>query len=417
MRSLIFFCLFLVFSATTVWADPSPTSSPVPSQGIADLYRIEGLAIDQTAKNAVAARDNAINAAQRQALTELLTRLNAKKAKIDSLSDGDIATLVKNFEVNGERTSGTRYIGTFSVQFKPNAIHKYLDKQGISYDNTVPASIILLPITLGKDNHPTLWEESTAWRGVWDTASPNAGLVPTQILAGDVDDVGMISTAEAMSGKAEALTAISHHYTSAGVLVAIMPTGASFTSTEPRILDLRLYDTTGKTVKTELITLPPLPSVVSTPANPTPDLTPLWNTAMTLTRAFLDKNALSIALDARHHTSEGDPSASVPPSQSPPPPPTTETSPASSTHHLDINIALNSLAEWAIIKRNLDSIQQVEETEMINLSRGYSLIGLTYNGSIQDLQRALASYNLVLGQQGADSQWYMTSARQGTTPH
>src|SRR5258707_407858 len=115
MRYLL--VVFLVFGliSSPVWAQAEDAS----------LYNITDVASDVTADSAVHARDQAIAEAQRSVLDMLLERLNAEKSVATKLSSDDIATLVQSFEVQNEKRSSVRYIGTFSVQFKPNAVRNF----------------------------------------------------------------------------------------------------------------------------------------------------------------------------------------------------------------------------------------------------------------------------------------------------
>src|SRR6202012_495963 len=94
------------------------------------LYSVSDVPVDITADSAAHARDQAIAEAQRSAFEQLLGRLGSDTSLASKLTDNDIATLVQNFEVQNERTSSVRYIGIFTVQFRPAATRDWLAKNG-----------------------------------------------------------------------------------------------------------------------------------------------------------------------------------------------------------------------------------------------------------------------------------------------
>lgn len=111
-----------------VTAQPS-YSAPTPS----NPYEITGIAVDITADSALRARDQALTTAQRSGLQQLMDHLNADKNAVDKLSDNDIATLVQHFAVEDQHTSAVRYFGHYTVQYRQNAVHSWLNKKGLTY--------------------------------------------------------------------------------------------------------------------------------------------------------------------------------------------------------------------------------------------------------------------------------------------
>ncbi len=108
---------------------PFPEGEPVvkelPSNPAAssDLYTVTGINADATGETAAKARDIALMQAQRTAYSELCTRLNIAD-NAGKLSDDALASLVQSFEVQSERVSSVRYIGVYTIHFKPSAIQK-----------------------------------------------------------------------------------------------------------------------------------------------------------------------------------------------------------------------------------------------------------------------------------------------------
>lgn len=88
-----------------------------------DLYTVADVSVDVTADTAAHARDKALMQAQRNAYSQLCTRLS-RPDNSAKLNDDNIAPLVKSFEVQSERVSAVRYIGVYTIRFNPVAVQK-----------------------------------------------------------------------------------------------------------------------------------------------------------------------------------------------------------------------------------------------------------------------------------------------------
>jgi hypothetical protein len=107
-------------------AEVPPPAKEVPS---ADTFTVADVSADVTADSAAHARDQALMQAERTAFSQLCTRLSIpdNAAKLD---DDSIAALVQSFELQSEHVSKVRYIGVFTIRFKPSAVQKKLAKFG-----------------------------------------------------------------------------------------------------------------------------------------------------------------------------------------------------------------------------------------------------------------------------------------------
>ena len=117
--------------AGTVTTTPAPpalsVASPVPGTTIPDPYTVTDVNADATADNATHARDQALAQAERAAYEQLCARMGASE-NTAKMSDDAIAAMVKSFDLQSERLSAKRYIGVFTIRFKPSALQKKLGK-------------------------------------------------------------------------------------------------------------------------------------------------------------------------------------------------------------------------------------------------------------------------------------------------
>ena len=103
---------------------PAPPQPAVPAP---DPVAVADVSIDVTADNAAHARDQAFMQAQRAALVQLLGRLGLPDSSA-KLSDDDVFLLVQSVEVQTEHVSTVRYLGVFTIRFKPAPIQKKFGK-------------------------------------------------------------------------------------------------------------------------------------------------------------------------------------------------------------------------------------------------------------------------------------------------
>jgi hypothetical protein len=108
-----------------------PKEPALPSH----TFTVSDVGVDVTAESASKARDKAIMEAERAAYTQLCARLGVPDGA-EKLNDDEIAALVQSFEVQSERVSAVRYVGTFTILFNPTAL-----KKRISLPPALPQSL------------------------------------------------------------------------------------------------------------------------------------------------------------------------------------------------------------------------------------------------------------------------------------
>ena len=363
----------------------------------ASFYEVADVAVDVTAKNAAQARDQAIIQAQRLGLNGLLERLGVNPDAAKNLSSDDIATLVQSFEVQNERASSVRYIGTFTVQYKPNAVRSYLGSLHVAFSETRSRPFLVLPIYAGGPK-PILWEEPTKWRTAWEGSAANNGVVPTIIPAGDLGDLSLLTTDDAVAGKADNLKALSDKYQAAGIIIALLKNNIDAPGAALQV-ELHHYATDGTAGDVAPLNLPAPVAQTSIDA--------LLADAVKKARAQIDK-------DWRAHGSADE-------GPTPPSPdenantgaavteannvPTPTATPAGPTAHLSLQLAINNLAEWSAIKNRLNNAPNVVRANVISLQRGATVVDLEFRGTIPDLQMALARQGLSLTLNNATGAW------------
>jgi hypothetical protein len=186
------------------------------------IFTVTGVAVDQTAASASAARDIALAAGQRRAAQRVFQRLiiRTDQRSLPQLSDDVVARLVQNIEVSDEKTSSTRYLATLTVAFKPDAVRDHLRAGGLRFSETVSRPRLVLPVfeAAGAIN---LWDPPNAWREAWEarTVDPDT-VVPLVLPEGDLQDIGSIGPIQALAAEARPVQAIAARYRVRDVVVA-----------------------------------------------------------------------------------------------------------------------------------------------------------------------------------------------------
>jgi hypothetical protein len=101
----------------------------VPARA-ATPYVVTGVPVDVTAADAATARDQAIVEGQRTAFTMLMEQLLGAEqaATIPTPGDAQLSSMVQDFEVESERVSTVRYIGTMTYRFDAASIDAVIGK-------------------------------------------------------------------------------------------------------------------------------------------------------------------------------------------------------------------------------------------------------------------------------------------------
>lgn len=189
--------------------------------GAADIYTVRGIHVDETAKSAADARTVAQAAGQRLALGEILKRLTLPEdwPSLPAIDDRTAQAAVRGFQVASEKTSATRYIADLNVSFQPDAVRQLLRSRNIAFGETQAKPAVLLAV-FEKSGAPVLWEEQNPWRDAWSAADIANAMTPLIVPLGDVEELALVTAAQARNGDKAALAGLAARYGTDGVVVA-----------------------------------------------------------------------------------------------------------------------------------------------------------------------------------------------------
>ena len=188
----------------------------------ADLYSINGIKVDETAQDAVQAKRKALDGGQLLAFQTLMHRLTRARdrAALPEIKPGDISRLMDSMSVDGERTSGTRYIATLNIRFRPEQIRDFLLQFNVSYADVQAPGVLLLTIWQGAGK-PTIWDPPNPWREAWAALNVENSITPLFMPLGDLTDISTLTATDVLSGNEEKLQKIRDRYAVESVLVTV----------------------------------------------------------------------------------------------------------------------------------------------------------------------------------------------------
>ena len=132
------------------------------------LFTINGIEVDETARNASIARSQAISKAESIAFDSLKRKLVAMD-DLHLLSNSDfldVSSLVRGIEVREERAFSNRYMAKINITFSPEAIIEIFTKAGASFILNAGSQVCVAHAH--KEGLITrLWEGDNRARAVW----------------------------------------------------------------------------------------------------------------------------------------------------------------------------------------------------------------------------------------------------------
>jgi len=336
------------------------------AQQRSDVFTVSPVAVDATAANATAARDQAVATGESRAFDLLMQRLTlaSDRARLPKIGAAQLNELVQGFEVAHERRSGVRYLADYTVHFRAEAVRQLLRQAGIGFAETQSKPLAVLPV-LHQDERSTLWDDPNPWRDAWANAKPAPGLVPLVRPLGELEDVQAIDAEAASHGDDERLQAISQRYRDADVLV----TQATLRSDiEPHTVDI-----------TSTRYSPGLPGTEQT-----------WVTSAAANPGESDADMLGRAIaETLSQVEEAWKSANILDFRQ--------------SGTLLVRVPAASLQDWVAVRDRLAGIPAVRGARLLALDREEARVELRYVGDPGQLRLALAQRDLELG--GNDPDW------------
>ncbi|HLO77381.1 MAG TPA: DUF2066 domain-containing protein [Magnetospirillum sp.] len=360
MPSLRFFRALWLLSVLWLAAG---AAAPAGAQSVGDAFTVRGIDVDVSAANTQTAKDQAIAEGQNRAFRLLLERLT-QPADHARLPKADGTQYVRDFSVDSERSSSTRYIATLSVRFNPAAVRKLLQGAGIAYAEARNRVLVVAPVFKPQGGRPVLWDDPNPWRAAWSGLG-GGGLVPVVVPTGELADVQTITPEQALAGNPDAMQNLGARWRTSDVMVAVAGLNA-----------------TGKALDVSLIGSPGAPrpfDSISYPMNEGESLDAVMARAVRdidrgIDTVFKQPNLLQF----------------------------------DRTGTLSALVPLSGIEEWLAVRDRLGRVAQVRRWELVSLSKAEAALTLHTVGDQEQVTAAMTNAGLKLD--WGDGYWVMRLA-------
>lgn len=331
-----------------------------------ELYTVADVPVDATAGSAIEARDIAIANGRVAAWTQLWQRLTPQTewSKLPSLNSQELDDLIIGINVANERRSSTRYLANITYTFNETQVQSILRGSNASYSAAQAEPYLVIPLLVGLEGRK-LWGDDNEWANAWRTANLGGALVPMLVPSGDVEDLAVVNADNATTIGWTEYAPMAMRYEASRVLVAqAVHDGANI------VVTTSTFTATGRIDQTYTIT--PNPTVAE-------------DDAALFARAIAE---ISAKADAEWKTQTA--------------------ASAGQVGNLDASVTFASLGEWGRIRQALSRTPTVQKLRISGFSAAGALVGITYQGTPQQLQATLAAQGLALTEAGG--QWTLTGA-------
>ncbi|HEV3241955.1 MAG TPA: DUF2066 domain-containing protein [Methyloceanibacter sp.] len=182
-------------------------------------YTVSKIAVDVTAKDAVAAKANAMAEAEKRGLNRVLRRIVPFSAypKLPDLLPEQIEGLVNGISIRKEQYSTTRYIATLDVMFNEQGVKQLIGSLGLPLSEDRAPMISILPLVIEGNQ---VKGANDSWRQAWLDLDLTHGLTPANVLQPRPSlEAGTVRTL--LAGDAGAFASMQGDYGSAPLIIAV----------------------------------------------------------------------------------------------------------------------------------------------------------------------------------------------------
>jgi hypothetical protein len=330
----------------------------------ADVYTVQGLAIDATGVSPSEARDKALAQGRASAFTIVFRRLTSQSTwpSQPKLLPQALDEMVTSFQVDNERSSTTRYLANASFTFNASNLRNALSSNGVTFSESVARPALVLARTPGAP-----WSGDTAWAKGWGLAAQRGSLRPVVVPAGDALEVASLSALNPATADWDAVSALAQKYGAKQVWFA--------TATRTAVgMDVQLVtlDEDGRKDRRQTVT--------ATAGEQEPQLAAR---AAAIVRASAEETwKVQTSVDFGTQNS------------------------------LDASVSFNGLRDWVSIRKGLKEIRLIQHVGVNEVQMRGAKLHLDYLGNVDQLQTALRQVSLTLSE-SAPGQWIL--ARSGAT--
>ncbi len=342
-----------------------------------DVFTVDNIPVEKSASDATEAKNMAIDEAEKLAFDKLIKSVvnEADLARIPSLSEEEISSLVKGFEVSDEKLSGNKYQANFTILFLENNVKKLLLDADIVFVDNKGAPTLVFPLYKEGINGKTVWQSSTPWWKAWDKTITEGSVVPLVLPLGDIDDLEMLDGAEISSADYVALEGLAKKYEAKDILIAeAVYDGTAFNGKPSINVTFRMLDKNGNKESQS----------VQIDGDYEQEIEKLFKTAVSgvTSRMGTELKKQKIVEEAEAEKVPEKPNVVV-------------------------NVPISGLGDWLKMKGRIEKIKSIDNFEVITLSPALARLRIFYKEDIETFINFLGTegFNLHKGKDGQS--WVM----------
>ncbi len=341
----------------------------VQSAGVS-MFKVSNISVDETATDDLVAKNRGILKAQKWALRRVFQRLVLREDyhRLPGPKEAVLEQVIRDFEIEGEKFGGGRYIATLTVRFKSHEIRRLLRLEGIPFAATISRPTVVLPIyTVGGTT--MLWEEPNPWFSAWARRPEGDGLISIKVPLGDLSDVLEINAEQALRGDQSRLTSIAKKYKAFGTYVVQAAVTVNPGNDSLVINVSRTRYGGGQPKQTRVLRITSAPDIPL--QNFLDDVVELVITEIEET--WKSENLLRFEFEQR----------------------------------ISVHVPLTSLSNWIELRNRLNEIAEIRKVVLTRLSVKSADLDLLFVGVTEQLRVALAQSGVELLYMPSDDTWIL----------
>ncbi|TVQ82366.1 MAG: DUF2066 domain-containing protein [Micavibrio sp.] len=364
--------VFLAFTAVTAHAETVGENSSV--------FTVSGVSVDVTADNAAAARNTALQRAQKEAFSLLAARLipdtSRRTALLAAVEDNEISALIESFEINHEALSNVRYLATLTFYFKPREVENYFSARGQrNLVMQMPDTMLVLPVMRYSDLEigSVIWEDNNLWLDAWRDRDLRHSFVPVKLPPGDETDRRLAAADSIVRHRRDAVDRLMQHHRATDAVIAIFEMEDALL--QYALLHLYVPDSLNDTMRhVQTINL----------ENVLGEDNGIFQDGIDKTLSYLEIRWQ----DRQRERTQPDVSGY----------PFSDNGYGYADDAEDMplvaDVAFANMREWLEIQKRLNDAPAVRNTEVVSLGRGSARVKIDYRGSPEQLRRTLSQAGL-----------------------
>jgi len=213
-RFFSLFSLFFILLFSSAFAQES------------DVYIIENIPVNISAKTPAIARNSAVSTANREAFSILLSRLKLDEAIANQVSDEELSDMVRSQHIDDERIAGNNYSANFNITFARDFVEHTLAQRNVknkgeALKKSEDEVYLVMPVSF-LDNKTYLWEENNSWRNQLTKALATKSQSKLILPDADMENLAVLNRDNVSTAGYQTLEPMLSRYKASGIFLVFL---------------------------------------------------------------------------------------------------------------------------------------------------------------------------------------------------